>query len=365
MKKKNKKFLWIGGAVVLAIAVFFILGVQQSVLGVSETIDWGDSRFDFNDGIAGSGTAIGFLTLPANTTNFAFVVDYNLKTIYKSSTTGRANVKYEIFNYQTNAWETIHDKSWSIGGCSTCTNTIDFDGDTVYENGIPEHIVASLVSSGLYDKYFGCLNGMTVEEAKTLNVWIEGTSTYRYYCMYPDTYQKEWDYRDASDNYDYVYFPPLIVKNTNYIGEGNKVQFRVTYNPISGLRSKDEGDFRVHLWKVETLKMNVWAFENGTCNKREIYTYQGQATDYFTENECKVANNLTVIEPPIEPPIEPECQGVCDIVTGDVITETPAPEGTVPCDTCEPKSNFKLYFFGGLGLFALIVIFIIVKRRRK
>jgi hypothetical protein len=354
MKKRNKQltYLLVGLVVSGLIAFAFYLGVQQSVLGVSETIEYGDSQFDFDDGVAGTGIAEGYVTLPSNTSLFAFSVDYNLKTIYKVTTQGRANIKYEIFNVASNSWETIHDKSWSIAGCSTCTNEIDFDGDSVYQAGIPEHLVIDLVSSGTYDKYFGCLNGMSVEEAQQLNFWIEGTSTYRYYCMYPDTYQKEYDYRDASDNYDLEYFPPLITKDKNYINSDNKVKFRITYNAISGLRSKDQSDFRIHLWNVETPKINVWTFENETCNKYERYTYQTQTTDYFTENECKTANNLTVI---ISPPI-----------TGGATNDVNCDPAIMSCETDQfdkTSINYVKWIIIGVTILILLFIFILIKKR--
>ena len=369
----------------VAIGLVLYFGVQQSVLGVSETLDFGEEGsnvFDFDDGIAGTGTAVGSLTLPNDTSLFAFTVNYQLKTIYKSTTTGRANVKYEIFNPTTNAWETIHDKSWSISGCSTSTNTIDFDGETVYQNGLPEHIVSSLVGSGTYDKYFGCLNGMTVEEAKQLNVWLEGTSTYRYYCMYPDTYQKEYDYRDASDNYDLEYFPPLITKDKSYINSDNKVLFRITYNSISGLRSKDNGDFRIQLWNVETPKTTVFfPDENKTeCISQEKYNYQILATDYYTKGECEYQNNITECYLDTHcsctdeaTPIAKCSSGTCtcekepniidQIFGGDDDEEPPITGDVISGD--EKETNYPLIFLISMIVIVVLAIIIIFMKRRK
>lgn len=345
MKKKNKKFLWIGGAVVLAIAIFFILGVQQSVIGVSETITW-ETTFDFSDGQTGTSQAEGYITLPTDTTTFGFTPDYNLKTIYKSSTTGRANVKYEIFNYQTNSWETIHDKSWSIPNADTETNIISMDGETVYQTGIPEKFDSVYVAYKTYDRYYGCLNGMSVEEAKELEVWVEGTSTYNYKCIYPDNSLTIKDYDDP--DVDIEYFPPLITKDANYLNEENKMLIRVTYNPTSaGFRSMDEGDFRIKFWDVQTPKVSVWTFENGTCNEYERFTYQTLSTDFFTENECKIANNLTII---IEEPID---EPVIDPITGEVISGG------------DEETNVPVIFMWSMIIVAVLAIVIVFMKRRK
>lgn len=349
MKKKLKNIL-IGISLAILVGAVFYFGLQQSVLGVSDSLDF-QSEFSFNDAQTGLGVAEGYLTLPKDTTNFAFTVDYKLQTIYKNTATGKANVKYELFNYKTNSWETIHDKSWSIVGRSDGSNDIDFDGENVYIDRTPERtLVSNLVSSGTYDKYYGCLDGMTIEEAKILNPPSEGTSTYRYYCAYPDSTTKEYDYRDSSNEYDLIYFPRLIIKTSDYINQENKALFRITYNPTSsGFRGLYEGNFRIKLWTVETPKIDVWTLVNGSCiETKELYTYQLPSSFYYTANECMVDNGLIVIPP----------------ITGDVTDNDTTIGGgdTIELDKIDYSS---LYYVIGIILLLLILFWIVRSKRRK
>jgi len=293
---KNKKKIVL---ITILISVILIVGlisliyfgiIKQSVLGVSNSLNY-TTEWENDDSQIGNYLTEAYLNLPTDTNNFSFTVDYLIYTDRDNSGTASLDISYDVFNYATNSWENIHDKSFSIQHYNS-GEKISLKGETIYNTGIPEHFYAKRTGKTSYDRYYGCLNGMSVSEAKELNAWEQGSSSYSYSCLYPEDSIVTHEYNDDNDEeWDIYYFPSLINLDSDYI-QNDKALFRIGVNIGSGFAKLEENDFKIDLWSVDTAIVDTYNYLNGICNYQSKYTYQTLETDYFTKNECEYLNGL-------------------------------------------------------------------------
>lgn len=298
MKQKIKKYLIASGItfgilVVLATILFFGF-FSQSVLGWSHPLDDYTNKFVLQDEISGNQVTNAYLLVPDKTNNFSFTVDYSIKTYYRSSIEGNVFISYEVYNYNSNQYEMIHSENWVLKNAMQETNSVEMKGEQIYSAGIPQHFWAGKTAKTSYNRYYSCLDGMTVDQARTLSPWSEGTSSYSYFCLYPDASLIEHEYDDDADSWwDIEYFPKLITLDKNYIND-SKVLFRITVNSkTSGMDSIRYSDFDIELWNIHTDLVSYYRFENDSCSQVQLMTYQKASNDYNTQEECIIANSLT------------------------------------------------------------------------
>jgi len=280
--------------IISIIAIFSLSVIALGSFGLLSVAGWGNdlknytNEWRLQDATIGNEVTEAYLPLPKNTNEFSFVVDYGgeISTIYKSTIAGKISVKYEVFNYETNKYEIVHDKYWELkDDNSQGSSDLGFDGWLIYSNGIPEHLGSIQYSSCKYNRYLGCLDGMSVAKAQELSPWSPGKCTYTYYCVYPNNYYSERDYND--DEYDLEYFPNLITLTNKYIKDDNAL-FRITVDSkTTGLESFWQSDFDVDLWDIKTDLKTVYRFENNNCSEKSLMTYQTTTNDFDTLEECK------------------------------------------------------------------------------
>jgi len=295
MKQKIKKYLIASGitfGILVALATILFFGFfSQSVLGWSHTLDDYSNEFKLQDEIAGSYVTEAYLLVPEKTNNFSFTVDYSFRTYFQSSTEGKVFVSYEVYNFNTNQYEMLHSEDWALPNYVKDQTKLEIRGETVYETNIPEHFFALNTRQSAYDRYYGCLTEMTVEQAKALNPWSEGSSSYTYKCLYPDNSLILHDY-NKDENWDIAYFPKLITLDTDYIND-SKVLFRITVNSkTNGMDSINYNDFDIELWNIHTDLFSYYRFENDSCNEIKLMSYQKTSNDYNTQEECITANSM-------------------------------------------------------------------------
>lgn len=290
MKKKNQKIktILVFLSVFVLLSVVFYFGVMQSVLGWSQYLSDFSNKFDLQG--TNAETSLAYLKVPKNTNEFSFTIFYHFSVRKSQSLDGKANILYEVFNHETQNFETIHNKQWVLPYSSLGDTDFRIRGISVYGNGIPQRITQNTISLGTYERTYGCLDGMTIEQAKQLNPPSEGTSTYVYKCAYPDESLRLHDYNDK-DWGDIYYFPNLVTLDSKYILE-DKVTFRITASRSGGLDTLSYSDFDVELWDIKTEFSTYYRFENEECNEIQLMTYQTTPNDYLTEKECRKANNL-------------------------------------------------------------------------
>jgi hypothetical protein len=301
-KKRKQTFLIIG--IVLILIFMGIFAVRNAVVGVSNNLEY-TNEFDIEDKIGGSGQTEAFLNLPNETSLVSFTVDYGsrVRTEYRDSRDGTANIKYEIFNFKTNSYETIHNKQWNLKNYDRERNYVRLDGERIYIDGIPETMDSvntkwyDHASYRRYTRYLSCLDGMSISEAK--NLWCEGGSSsctdsrYTFKCVYPgESFNVHEDRDDSNEDWGYEYFPKLITVGTDYIKD-NQLKFRMSISLSTGMERWYEDYFKIDLFNVETPTIDTYSFNGTSCIYQSKYTYQTNANDYFTRNECEFQNNIT------------------------------------------------------------------------
>ncbi len=291
--KKNKSIFLTAFLVILVLGIGY-LAVTQSVGGVDSGLDYKDEWYN-QDLKTGSYSTEATLKLPEGTSLFSFTPDYDFKTYKKDGGDVKIEVRYEVFNYNTNSWEVTSYDNWDMRNDYGEQNKFLTDGESVYNTGMPEHLESNRVAKKEYIRYYGCLEGMNINEARELSPWIEGTSSYSYRCLYPGESILKHEYGDDSnEDWDLEYFPKLITLGTEFIKD-NKVLFRISVNiKSSGIDSIGENDFEIDLWKVETTTVDTYHYSEREeiCGYQSKYTYQVSGEDYFTRNECNYQNSV-------------------------------------------------------------------------
>ena len=323
MIKKKKKINFIILASFISIFVLFVgfMLVSQTIIGVTNELDY-TTEWHNQDLTTGNYVTEATLDLPEGTTIFSFTPDYRFETYNRNSNDVSIDVKYEVFNYGSNSLEVIEDKSWNLKNDYGEQNKFRMDGETVYNTGIPEHLESNRVEKYGYERFYGCLDGMNINEAKALNPWTEGTRSYSYKCLYPGNSISKHEYGDDSDeDWDIEYFPHLITLDSNYIKD-NKVLFKISVNvKSSGIDSIHYKDFGIDLWELETTIIDTYSYSEleEICVYQSKYTYQVTDSDYFTRNECNYQNLVIECYEDshcfCEGELIPECQGwecVCE-----------------------------------------------------
>lgn len=288
-KKTNKNLIIIGIVLFVGILIFFGFGMQ-SIMGWNQ--DLSDFSNKFNLEGTNTETSLAYLKVPKNTNSFSFTVSYDFFVRKSESSDGKANILYEVFNHQTQNFETIHNKQWVLPYSSLGDTNFRIKGESIYGTGIPKRITNNQISKGVYERTYGCLDGMTIEQAKVLNPPSEGTSTYLYKCAYPGDDIRLHDYNDK-DWGDIYYFPNLITLDSKYILD-DKVTFKITASRSGGLDTLGYYDFDIEFWKINTDLVTYYRFENEECNEIQLMTYQTTPSDYLTEKECRKANGLGI-----------------------------------------------------------------------
>jgi hypothetical protein len=361
MKKKLKKNLILSGIIlflVIAFGLILYFGVLQSVLGVSEALNY-KTTFDYNDGEVGIKSVEATLNLPIQTSEFSLTPYYNRYTANDGS--GSFAIKYEIFNYQTNSWETFHDKTWVL---TTSASRVSTEGGEIYTKGVPMQIVSDkTTATGVYpsitNKYYSCADGKTVEQYIALGLIPTSTDPTRLiwnqYCVYQEGSAVDTGSQNRR------YFPPLYTFNTNYISN-NQALFRITYNGItSSMSDPDNTAFKIELWKVITNEATVWTYNTTTliCESSSKYTYELTTNDYYSEIDCKIANNITEVE---KCSIFNPCGVGYDCIDG-VCEEIEEPPIQPPVN--EKEINWKkIITWVSISLVVIFIITIILLRKK-
>lgn len=291
-KKKKSKNILIALGIIFLILFIGIFSFRNAVVGVGQELKY-SNEWKINDLQTGNEVTEATLKIPTGTNSISFTVDYEIDSYYRSSADPKIDVKYEVFNYNTNSYETVHQKSWELKNYDSARARLRMDGESVYISGIPEQLESIRTSSSSYDKYYGCLDVMTVSEAKELNPWTEGTKSYTYKCLYPESSIVKHEYGDdADEGWDVEYFPRLITLDQNYINE-SEILLRISVNvKSSGIDSLHANDFSIDLWEVKTNTVDIYSFDGTSCNYQAKYTYQVAGSDYFTRNECEYENSI-------------------------------------------------------------------------
>jgi hypothetical protein len=306
MKHKKLKIILLTLVLVAGLGSIFYFGVLQSVLGVNEALDY-KSTFDFNDGDNGLGIVEATLTLPIQTQEFTLTPYYNR---YTDEGAGKFSIKYEVFNYNTNSWEVFHDKTWMLESAGIRNSRVKTAGGAIYQNNVASKLFINKVSAtgvtpSVYNKYYACMTGITVEQATSLGYMDVPTTTqiYNNYCIYPDELAVDTDNSRVIN-----YVPTLLTLNTNYINTDNKALFKITYYPQYNMDGAEQDEFKIELWRVTTAQPTVWTYNSATltCDMSQKYTYELTALDYYSEVECLTAYNLPLIPPVNIPPVKKE-----------------------------------------------------------
>lgn len=384
-KKYGKKIV----LPILFISIIIALGIfafSESVIGISNNLNYGD-RWSNDDLQKGSYQTEATLNLPRDTSLFSFTPKYIIDTYNRNGDDLKVSVKYEIFNYNSNEYETIHTNEINLRNDYGEQNKYRIAGDSIYSTGVPEHIESIEVGKANYKRYYGCLPGMSISEAKELNPWIEGKSSYSYYCLYPGEEILSHEYDDDSDeNWDKRYFAELITLNSNYIKE-DKAKFKISVDILSsGIKKSQEDDFGIDLWDVETAVIDTYYYSESesVCEYQAKYTYQVSDSDYYTRNECNYQNSVIDCYKDshcqCEGELVADCDsGICiceketildsifpDTEEDDVIIEDIYPEGQEPVDgQVIEKTNYLSFIIPLIILTLLILIIRNIARKRK
>lgn len=303
--KKKSKAIFITSFIVIAILIIGFFAISESVIGVSNRLEY-LTDWRLNDLEKGVRVSEAILKLPEGTSQFAFTIDYgNEIESRREQGTCNVDVKYEIFNFNTNSYENIHQKSWSLKEYNNRASKLRFDGEAIYIKGIPDAIStirtqdSSRSENRRWDKYISCLDGMSPAEAKTLFCTgrIGGQcsdSRYTFKCMTPDsTINEHSKYDDYEDDNDFYFFPSLNSYQANHI-QDNKAKLRITINKKSNCQAMNKKDFGIDLFEVITPAIDTFTYSITTdsCKYKAKYTYQTGESDYFTRNECEYQNEI-------------------------------------------------------------------------
>ena len=293
---KKKTLIIFGIVFVGLIGIILILNLVGllSVVGVSSDLDY-STEWKFGTLDKGIGVTEATLKLPRLTNEFSFTVDYGGEIESKRDYgTCYVDVDYEIFNFKTNSWKKFHDKSWSFKEYDIRASELNFDGENIYQNGVPERIATILTRESTtsanrrYDSYWSCLSGMSVSQMLGLIEYArESDSRYTFKCLYPDNYISEHEVDDEYWEYnDLIYFPKLNIYGINYI-ENNTAKLKITVNKKSNCQFFSEDDFEIELFDVKTELETYYRFLNNECNEVQIFTYQKTVNDYEKLIDCQ------------------------------------------------------------------------------
>jgi len=287
--KRKKLFITLGVSFIVLLGIFLILNLfgLLSLLGVSNTLDYKTS-WSNQDLTRGYYQTEATLKVPDKSNEISFTPNYNFETYKIDSTDVKINVKYEVYNYLSNSFNIIHQKSWDLKNNYGEQNKFRMDGENVYSNGIPEKLEVIQIGRTEYDRYYGCLEGKSIEEALILNPWAEGTSTYHYKCLYPDNSLIKHEYGDDSDeNWDIELFPKLIVLDSNYMNN-SEILFRISVNVLSsGIDKINYNDFQIDIWDVKTELVTYNRFSDNECNEIKLMNYQKTVNDFEKLFDCQ------------------------------------------------------------------------------
>jgi hypothetical protein len=361
MKKNSQKAVLITTTVlslVLLLGIGLYVGIFQSVFGWENTLDGYTNKFSIQDITPMSQTTEATLSLPELTNNFSFTVDYDLVTHYQSSTEGNVDVNYYIYNFRTSQFENFHNKNWQLENANTESSSLKMDGEKIYGDGIPERI--GLVNTGTqrYDVFFGCADGMTVEQAKALNGYVLGTtSTYTLYCIYPDGFINNHDYDDDDGDSDLEYYPVLQVYGKDYIND-SKARFKIDVNSkTSGMDNIRYNDFDIELWSINANNIKAFRFENSNCSEVEVMAYQKTLIDYDNITSCIEANGMNYYR---------FADNKCTNIT--LLSSSKTENDYLTLEECEmnisPIKPIILYIaIGVISLFFILVVIFLIRRK--
>jgi hypothetical protein len=316
--KKKTKIILISILIILALSFIAYFGVTNAITGIGERLDYTIISGNWNQKYiaeGNTGTYVLEAKLKENLTDginaIYFTSDWDIETIYDSSTDGRFNLKTEIYNYETSSWEKIDENSFSLKNYKSMRSELGTDGEQIYVTGIPELMDsiktkdADKSSNRRYTSYLSCLDGMSVSEAKSLycegktSNRCTGDSRYTIKCVYAGESISEHEVDDDSDEkWDIEYFPKLFKADSRHI-RNNNIKLRGTIRINSkGLIDITQSDILdLDFWKAESQLIDTYS---GTdCTLKEKYTYQVLDTDYYTLKECQIANRL--VDDPEQP----------------------------------------------------------------
>ncbi len=291
---KTKKLLIMLGAIFVGlIAILLIL----NQLGILSFFGIGGlnyvTPFEVEDGQVGVFQSEAYLDLFKNSNEVSFTVGYSFSTDDYNARDSilNANIKYEIFNYFSNRWEIIEDNTYKINvpmdirGTNSRVSTL---GTEVYGDGIPGKFAYVKTGYQAWTRYYSCLEGMTVAEAKILRPLPEGSSTYTYYCLYGGERILDEDYDNDRGDSDYDYFPKLITVGRDYISVDDKLRFRITFTTLSsGVNGLNQNSFNIGVWDVKTELGTYYRFLSNECNEIQIFTYEKTINDYEKLIDCQ------------------------------------------------------------------------------
>jgi len=299
-KKLNKLIIF--SILFLVVGIFFIGFLSQSFFGWT-TLTGYTNPFHINPGISGANSTEAYLVLPKLTNNFSFNVKYHLQSDNGDDMSGNADIVviYEIFNYKTNQYETIENKEWYLQPCTSsnrCTSQTSLytSGTNIYQTNIPQHLTSIRYGKYVYKQSFSCLNNQTAEYAQSVNPYSVGSSSYSYYCIYPDKFVIDKSAYDSSiQRYNIKYFPQLLTFGKDYIKE-DKAKFRISVNSKnSNSGNIHQNDFDVDLWNIVSGKLNYYEYDSTTnkCNLVQLEEYRKNVTiDFDNLTACNNAYNL-------------------------------------------------------------------------
>lgn len=210
---------------------------------------------------------------------------------------------------------------------------------------------------------------MSVSEAKELNPWSQGSSTYNYYCIYGEEYMVINDWDDDAGEYDVRYFPELLTFGEDYIS-GNNILLRISVDvKSSGIDSINENDFGIELWELETEVIDTYSYSGSACTQQSKYTYQVEETDYYTENECEYDNGL------IECYYDSQCSCDEDLIADcednecscreETILDIIFPDSGDESESSTGSSMSYLIYLIPIGLIILILVILYLKLRKR
>ena len=358
MNKKQKQTRNIVVGIFLIIGIIFFgnqLGFL-SFVGISG-LNY-VTPFQVEDGQVGVFQSEAYLDLFENSNEVSFNVGYHFSSDDRKARDSilNTNVKYEIFNYFSNKWEVIEDSSWRINvpvDIRATSSSVNTPGTGVYGDGIPGKFAYVKTSSSSWTRYYSCLDGMTVEQAKILNPLPEGTSSYTYKCAYGGDRVLDEDYDNTRGDSDYDYFPKLITVRENYIKD-DKLRFRVTFTTLSsGVNSLTQNNFNINVWDVKTEIITHYRFGNNDCTPIELSTFEVTENDYKDLISCQ--ENIILDKWGL-----PECtlQKVKFTEVNESVFDTEE-----ECISSIPSFNY-LYIIGILALIVILSLIYIKFMRR-
>lgn len=370
--KKGKNILIIS---ILSIAILYLAfsGVLNSVVGISNNLDY-SNNWKNQDLNTGSYVTEAYLStsLPNETESISFVVDYDFETHYRESRNGKISVKYEAFNYKSGSYDILENNIWELKNYERESTKFRIDGQGIYSNGIPEYI-ANLKLNGVSNRYFGCADGMSIEEAKELNPQLVDESRI-YICKYPgESYSLHDSNDDSDENWDIEYFPKLITLNNNYI-DNNNILLKISVEIISGgLDAIYYNDFKIDIFDVKTNIIDTYNFDGEDCNYKAKYTYQTLDSDYYTINECEYSNGI--IECYLDSQCNTskenfivECQKNICIEERDVFWNNIFPKNEEPVEEAgesQTEKSLNLQTLIPIILIASFILFAVIRKKKK